>query len=227
MSTSCTVCVFAKPPRAGAVKTRLASSIGAEPAAGLASAFLRDTWRSVTRLPWARPVLAATEKAGFPPLGGRTAVWLQGEGDLGARLERVLRRALTRGWPAIAIGADSPGMPQRLVEGARLALESADAVLGPADDGGFYLLGMRTCPAGGLDRLPWSTAETFRVTHARLRALGLEVAVLEPWFDVDRPQDLARLIALIGFGGLDAPATTQELASLGLLPAGPRLRTCA
>lgn len=73
----------------------------------------------------------------------------QGEGDLGSRLENALRRALAGGKPAaIVIGTDSPDLPAELLDAARAALKDADAVLGPSADGGFYLIGLRSCPEG-------------------------------------------------------------------------------
>ncbi|MHB1845619.1 MAG: TIGR04282 family arsenosugar biosynthesis glycosyltransferase, partial [Deltaproteobacteria bacterium] len=176
------VCVFAKPPLPGRVKTRLAAEVGSEGAARLARAFLRDTLAAVRALPWAEPRLATTERAPFEAELGAPEIWLQGEGDLGRRMERVLRRALRGASAALAIGADSPGMPLALLEGAREALASADAVVGPSDDGGFYLLGLRRCPRGLLDGLPWSAPETFDRTLARLREQGLRTSLLPRWF---------------------------------------------
>ncbi len=136
---------------------------------------------------------------------------MQGEGDLGARIERVLRNALQLASLAIAIGADAPALPARLLEAARDALGRADAVIGPADDGGFYLLGLRTCPVRLLAGLPWSAPDTFARTTERLRERGLRVEVLERWFDVDRPEDLDRLRALIQRGDIHAPSTARLL----------------
>lgn len=206
------VCVFAKPPRPGQAKTRLAAGVGEVRAAELAQAFLRDTWATASQLTWARAVVATTDGAphelGLP---GHPAVWLQGEGDLGQRLERVLRRALGEADFALAIGADTPGLPERLLAQAAEALARADAVLGPTDDGGFYLLGLRTCPPALLDGLPWSVPTTFAATHARLEERGLTVRTLEPWFDVDRLEDLERLRRAMELGAIDAPATARAL----------------
>ena len=127
-----TICVFAKPPRPGRAKTRLASAVGEEGAARLARAFLEDTWDTVSGLPWANAVLASTE-ADRDALGldEDTPLWLQGEGDLGQRMERVLARALRDAPWAMALGADSPGLPPGVLERARDALAASDAVLGP------------------------------------------------------------------------------------------------
>jgi rSAM/selenodomain-associated transferase 1 len=201
------ICIFAKPPVAGRVKTRLAAALGPERAAELARAFLDDTISAVRALPWAQPALATTEivESDLPLL-------LQGEGDLGERIERVLRAALQVAPSAIAIGADAPALPRRFLEAARAALDRADAVVGPAEDGGFYLLGLRLCPEGLLAGLPWSASETFTRTVERLWARGLRVEVLERWFDVDRPEDLERLRALLRSGEIDAPRTARLLA---------------
>jgi uncharacterized protein len=211
MSSQLPICIFAKPPVAGSVKTRLAEG---ERAARLARAFLLDTCTAVRRLPWARPILATTG-----PLPSALAArldlptWPQGGGDLGARIERVLRRALEDGPRAIAIGADTPGLPRALLEAARAALDDADAAIGPTSDGGFYVLALRRCPDGLLADLPWSREDTFAATLKRLRDRGLVTKVLEPWFDVDRPADLVRLHALISGGVIVAPETEYTLTA--------------
>lgn len=207
------VCVFAKPPQAGKVKTRLAGALGDVQAAKLARAFLEDTWAVVSRLAWAEAVIATTEPADFC-LPGKPLCWLQGEGDLGQRIERVLRHALCQAEFAIAIGADTPGLPERLLEEAAAWLAEVDAVLGPSEDGGFYLLGLKRCPAGLLEELPWSEPKTFAATYARLVERGLTVRTLEPWFDVDRPEDIHRLQRLLDQQALCAPATARFLAGL-------------
>ncbi len=97
------------------------------------------------------------------------------------------------GWhphTAITIGADTPGLPRAAIERARAALVTADAAIGPTEDGGFYLLALRRCPAGLLGDLPWSQPSTFAATLARLHDRGLSTVVLDSWFDVDRPADL-------------------------------------
>lgn len=208
------ICVFAKPPRAGEAKTRLAPAVGAEGAAALARAFLADTWAMVTRLPGARPILASTGPWPEGLLPPPVEVWLQGGGDLGDRMERILRRALEVCPAAVALGADSPGLPRAYVEAAQAALVEADAVLGPSEDGGFYLLALRRLPEGGLANLPWSQPETLARTEERLRALGLSVAHGEPFFDVDVPGDLERLETELNAGRLQAPATAAALALL-------------
>lgn len=213
------VLVFAKPPRPGVAKTRLAALLGAEAAAALARAFFDDTWRTVSALAWAEPVLVTTEPEA-PEWRGRRIrrVWPQGPGDLGRRMARALDLALASSRSAIAIGTDSPGLPTAYLEAARLALESADAVLGPATDGGFYLIGLRRAPEDLLDGLPWSSVETFERTRNRLLELGLSVHVLPEWFDVDHPEDLAGLRRRLARGDIDAPSTARALAGVAPEP---------
>jgi hypothetical protein len=214
MTPEAALCVFAKPPRAGEAKTRLAPALGAEGAARLARAFIQDTWALVTQVPWAVPVLASPAPWPEGLLPGPVEVWPQGDGDLGARMERVLLRALERYPVAIALGADSPGLSAGHLEAARAALTHADAVFGPSEDGGFYLLALRRLPVGAFEKLPWSQPETLARTEERLVSLGLTVARVAPFFDVDVPEDLSRLESELASGRLRAPATEAALREL-------------
>jgi hypothetical protein len=208
------VCVFAKPPVAGQSKTRLARGVGAERAAELARAFFLDVWATVTALPWARPVLACTttDVAAFG--AGEVEVWLQGEGDLGERMARVLGRGIAEAGRAFVLGADVPGLPRAHLDAACAALEGADAVLAPTFDGGFYLLGLSRLPPGLLDGLPWSAADTRARTEERLAAAGLAIASAPAWFDVDEPADLERLRAHLAAHPEAAPRTRAALGAL-------------
>ncbi len=210
------IAVFAKPPIPGAVKTRLAASIGATAAAALAQAFFEDTWSALGRLSGVRLVLAATEPSLDAYGLSEGEVWLQGEGDLGARMERIALRALLVAPWFLALGADSPGLPGSVIEAARAALVHHDAVLGPADDGGYYLLGLRRVEPGLLEGLPWSAPDTFAATSARLSERGYSYATVQPWFDVDELGGLRRLAAELASEAVVAPRTAAALASLGL-----------
>jgi glycosyltransferase A (GT-A) superfamily protein (DUF2064 family) len=197
-------------------------------ASQLAGAFLQDCWNSVQMVPWATPVLAITEpltERWRRRLGIRDDaqnVWLQGGGDLGARLERVLRKAIAAGGTALALGADSPGLPRDRLESARHALRQAEATLGRSEDGGFYLLGLRRCPEGLLAGMTWSAPETAAQVLESLRRHGMTVAEVEPWFDVDRPDDLQRLRqALRSRQASPAPHTEALLRQLAKRPAAP------
>jgi rSAM/selenodomain-associated transferase 1 len=209
------VCVMAKAPVPGRVKTRLVPTLSDEQAAELAAAFLIDTWRIAAALPGARPLLARAGAADrFPAaLAGVDAVDQRGA-DLGARIESALVAALERGSPALVIGADLPGLPLAHLEAARAALAGADCVLGPSDDGGFYLIGANRWSPGALADLPWSRPETREATAARLESLGLVVATAPPFDDVDDPADLERLRVALRAGPDRAPATAALLARL-------------
>jgi rSAM/selenodomain-associated transferase 1 len=186
------VCIFAKPPIPGSVKTRLIPELGPDRAAELAEAFLEDTVAMVRTLPWAECIVAATktfERPYFKP----EEVWLQSEGDLGDRLEKVLRLALKRKPVVLAIGADSPGLPAAYLDSARQALATADAVLGPSTDGGFYLIGLKDCPVGVLEGIQWSHSTTLAATTHKLEQFGMKTVLIDPWFDIDSHEDLERL----------------------------------
>jgi hypothetical protein len=216
MSDLVPVCVFAKPPIEGQVKTRLAPVLGARQATALARAFFEDTWAMVCAVPWARPVLATTSED-LSPFGldaDEVEVWLQGDGELGARLERVLHRALAGSPSALIIGADLPGLPASHLASARAALTRADVVLGPASDGGFYLLGATRPITGALEGVGWSAPTTFAQTRAALHRSGCSVGEAPGWFDVDVPDDLPALKALLAARPGVAPQTRAILRSL-------------
>jgi hypothetical protein len=204
------ICIFAKPPIPGSVKTRLIPELGPERAAELAEAFLEDTVAMVRTLPWAECIIAAT-KTFARPYFKPEEVWLQSEGDLGDRLEKVLRLALKRRPIVLAIGADSPGLPAAFLESAREALTTADAVLGPSSDGGFYLIGLKDCPVGVLDGIQWSHSTTLAATTAKLEQFGMKTVLINPWFDIDSHQDLERLRRQLGADPAAAPRTASLL----------------
>lgn len=214
------VIVFAKPPRAGQAKTRLASVLGDVAAAELARAFIVDTWSLLRSIAWADPVLATTDADDpfWSELPGAT-VWAQGDGDLGDRMERALRRALETHGAAIVIGSDVPGVPAGALHQARAALKFADVVIGPSEDGGYYLIGFRgACPPGAFAGIEWSTSHTRADTKARLRSLGKAVVRVTPWFDVDEVDDLRRLRHLGDRLRRAAPETARVLDTLALAP---------
>ena len=129
-----------------------------------------DVWHTVGLCAGVRPILATTRSYGFPMHIPDGDVWLQGDGDLGARIERILTRGLLEAPAVIAIGADSPALTVAHLEAAIELLVTNDAVVGPSTDGGFYLLGLRHYPHGLLDSLPWSTAEARQAMINRLRS---------------------------------------------------------
>jgi rSAM/selenodomain-associated transferase 1 len=196
--------LFAKPAQAGRVKTRLVPPLTAEEAARLYQAFLADAaitlgsgapgweWRVFSTDPEA-------QRAAWPPDVPAPAAWHAQEGaDLGARLLAAFTRLRRDGAElSVIVGSDHPTLPRSAIERAFRALGDADLVLGPALDGGYYLIGLRE-PAPDLFRdIPWSTAGVFPRTLERAAALGLRVARTEPAVDVDRPEDLVVIRQLL------------------------------
>jgi uncharacterized protein len=216
MGSPLPVYVFAKAPVAGRVKTRLVPAVGVQGAARLASALLEDTLEALLAAGRAAPVLAVDDASAFRGRG--LPLEEQGTGDLGQRLERVLSRGLKRARAVVAVGSDTPGFPAPLLEECFTALERADAVLAPAEDGGFTLLGLRRCPPGLLQGLPWSGPDTLSSTEARLRAWGLSVVRAGRFFDVDAPADLARLRVELSEGTVQARHTQDVLRTLSIHP---------
>ncbi len=213
--TPVTICMMAKAPVAGRVKTRLARSIGDRPAARLAAALLVDSWTWIQAAgPALEPVLVLDgARRALPELHPPPCIWHQRAGSLGDRLERALRRA-ARGSEggALAIGTDTVGLPaQRLVEAARAVAEGR-AVLGPTDDGGYYVIGVPCAPPrGALHQVRWSSRHAFADTARAFDSLGWTTQRLPRAFDIDRIEDLERLREQIERGDLRAPATARAL----------------
>lgn len=203
------LCVFAKAPQVGAVKTRLGAGVGAGRAAELARAFLVDSWAMAQGVE-AEAVLVLSGEAPLPQLDPMPAIWPQGEGDLGERLERAFQRALRDAPWALAIGTDSPSLPRHFLERAVESLrDGADSIVGPCDDGGYWCLGLSRCPDGLLADLRWSTDETGALTLERLRQRGFSPVLGDRWYDVDEPADLERLAG--DLGDHRAPHTRRAL----------------
>src|SRR5205085_3096355 len=113
--------------------------------------------------------------------------------ELGARLHQVFRWTCTQGFErTIVIGSDSPHISHEIIVNAQAALDKADVVLGPADDGGYYLIAMRK-PYDVFSGIPMSTAVVTTMTIAAAQRQGLTVHLLESLFDVDELPDLLRL----------------------------------
>ena len=213
------VAVMAKAPRPGAVKTRLCPPLTPRQASALARCFLRDKIAQVRALTRASPALAyapARARAFFARVAPDFALVPQRGGDLGARLRWALGTLLDRGYPAaIAIGTDTPTLPTALLQRAvdLAASGEVDVVLGPAEDGGYYLVGVRADHPALFDGIPWSTPAVLDATLRRARAAGLRSVCLPSWFDVDTPDDLDRLRAVLIDTPRAAPATSRLLAA--------------
>lgn len=208
--------IVAKAPRPGAVKTRLCPPLTAEDAAELHRAFVADKVEQVRSVTAARGAIVYTPDEGrgfFESLAPDFVLIPQQGSDLGARLVTSFDRFFAEGHPAAAfIDSDSPTLPREFLLQALdlMASPDVDVVLGPSADGGYYLIGLRkACPAL-FTRMPWSTPRIFAETTARARQLGLRVASLPPWFDVDTGPDLERLESSLRNTPGPAPRHTRQ-----------------
>lgn len=187
--------IFMKLPVQGAVKTRLAKTIGAETAARLYRCFVSDTLAAVRRTGY--PMLVFF----YPPEArGALAAWLgegltclpQRGGDLGERMLAAFHEAFRCCSRAVLIGTDCPDLPDEIIHEAFACLKTHDAVLGPARDGGYYLIGFS--PSGLraeiFEGIAWGGAGVFHATMAVMLSRGLSVHVLPLWRDVDEYDDL-------------------------------------
>jgi len=209
--------LFGRLPEPGRTKTRLAATLGDEGAALLYAAFLDDLvarGREVTETElWIpdRPGAERTLSDRYPGL----RVCLQPEGDLGGRLAAAFARAFEDGVDyAVAVGTDHPTLPADHLRRAFRALRGAHLVLGPAEDGGYYAIGLRRVAWPGASGLfegaPWSAPGLLEWTRERAAALALCHVELPSWYDVDVPADLERLARDAAAG----TETSRALASL-------------
>jgi rSAM/selenodomain-associated transferase 1 len=198
-----TLIVIAKQPLPGRCKTRLCPPLAPAEAAGLAEAALADTLATVAATPARRHLLA---------LDGRPGRWLapgfdvlaQADGGLDARLAAAFEAA---GGPALLIGMDTPQTSVAALKRAIAALcgDGIDAVLGPAEDGGYWSIGLRRRDGAAFIGVPMSSAATGAAQRRRLAGLGLRCAELEPMRDVDTFDD-ARVVARLCPGSRFAAA---------------------
>lgn len=210
--------IFARTPEPGRVKSRLIPVLRAREAAELYEALLLDTVEVAESC--ARTVVAFTPSGGRRVLerllGGHRRFLPQGPGDLGERLSRVFDVLCAGGRPALIVGSDCPGLTADLIRTAAEQLLHADVVIGPALDGGYYLIGLRRPHPELFHDIPWSTGSVLEATTSRAREAGLEVQLLEAARDLDTPEDLYEWYAGSRSGVLSAsyPRTWRLLHAL-------------
>ncbi|MBI5461445.1 MAG: TIGR04282 family arsenosugar biosynthesis glycosyltransferase [Gammaproteobacteria bacterium] len=212
------ILVFCKPPIPGQAKTRLIPALGAQGAADLHAELVRATLARAVRselAPVELWVSAEPEHAFFQQMHAEfaCAVLTQHGDDLGARMAQALETALADAEFAVLIGTDCPALDADYLAQACAALadradrtDGADAVLGPAEDGGYVLIGLRRFDRRSGPRsdrgfdysalfadIPWGTSAVLEQTRQRLAGLGWSVRELPALWDVDRPEDLPRL----------------------------------
>ena len=219
------VVVMIKYPRPGRVKTRLAATVGEVHAVALYRCFVKDVLRTVDAVD-AQTMLSIdpwTMRADFAAWLG-SEHWFQPQvgADLGARMDDAFSRAFERGHDRVAlIGSDLPDLPENRVLEAFRALSLHEVVLGPAHDGGFYLLGWsrRAFRPGLFAAISWSVPTVLAQCREALLRNSLEPCFLEPWFDVDVEEDLRKLVR--------RDLLPQDAATRAFLESSCLLRACS
>ncbi len=222
--------IVSRLPEPGKTKTRLGRAIGHDAAATLYTAFLRDLGARMTEasqrdsfdLFWYCALPPGRSLAEFAPLvpsGGELLA--QHDGAFGERLLAGFREVAARGYERIVVlGSDSPHVPSHRMAQAFHALETHDVVIGPAQDGGYYLLGERTPLCDCFSGIEMSTPRVFEETVAHLHAAGKSIALLSQTFDVDEFADLKTLrdalAAAPSWQADPCPVTSDILAAIPL-----------
>lgn len=206
--------IFVKEPVPGQVKTRLAAEIGADAACQV---YRRCVERTLERLSVLRDeITLCVEPA---QATGRIQAWLgsacpvqpQRGATLGDRLADATHRTFIAGaHQVLVIGTDSPWLDDALVEKAFSAMERADMVVGPAADGGYYLVGLAKPAPELFHGIPWSTSQVLDQTLATARTLGMTVSLLPEGYDIDRLTDLQRWMQEDLRHGITAPLVTTR-----------------
>ena len=191
----CALAIMLKAPRPGRVKTRLASRYGARGATRIYRQLVEDTYarmRAVNGL----DVFLSVSPGRWDPLFARAPVdhmeriLVQGPGDLGARMQSLCRRLLGRYQGVILIGGDCPDLGADLVDETVSRLRRHDVVIGPAVDGGYYLIGLRRDLPGLFAGIDWGSARVLRQTLRWLDRYHVQAFLLPLLTDIDEPQDV-------------------------------------
>ncbi|MEO6892963.1 MAG: TIGR04282 family arsenosugar biosynthesis glycosyltransferase [Ktedonobacteraceae bacterium] len=214
--------IMARYPEPGKTKTRLAHTIGAVEAAQLYQAFLSDLAVRFGPSPYALHWAYTPPDVDYhrfvtslaPEHAPSMSCFPQQGADFGARLLQAFRYTYAQGFVyTILIGSDSPHISMAIIDSARAALEEADVVLGPADDGGYYLIGMHE-PHDVFSGIPMSTPVVKQMTIEQAQRQGLTVRLLETLSDVDEWPDLLRLARLLQVDRTLAPATAAYIDTI-------------
>jgi rSAM/selenodomain-associated transferase 1 len=192
------IVIFAKAPIAGSAKTRLIPALGAEGAARLAADMLAQTITEAKAANLGEPELCmspaphSADWALFRPNG--VPMTDQGPGNLGERLARATSRVIGAGERALLIGTDCPELGADRLRAAAARLTTHDAIMHPAHDGGYALLGLTRFDPSLFRDIAWSTSSVAADTIARIRALGWSLHIGETLYDIDKPEDLRRTV---------------------------------
>jgi hypothetical protein len=187
------IIIFIKNPVLGKVKTRLAASVGVEKALRIYEAMLENARLASLQIPATRyvyysdfiPTADAWETTDFIKK-------IQQGGDLGERMSNAISGTLTLHEKAVLFGGDIPGLNAGIVNAALLALEEHDFVIGPALDGGYYLIGMKKSQPAVFQGIAWSSPQVFEQTMQAIQRLGASCYCLPPLSDIDYAEDWER-----------------------------------
>ena len=210
------VVVMAKAPREGSTKTRLAAAYPARDVARLSECLLLDTLTLVQTLPRIQVAVmcpADDVSAVRACLPERTQVVGQTGLGLAGGLTSVFERFVSDFRRVVAVDSDSPHLPLSILRSAFDLLERSDLVVGPTEDGGYYLVGASAMHPGLFDPASLGTGTARDALLAHARDLGLSVAFTEPWYDIDLPEDLRRLALELRVDPARAPRTAALLGS--------------
>ncbi len=214
--------IMARYPEPGKTKTRLARALGNAETAQLYQAFLTDLARRFNGgdydLNWAYTP-AHVDYAAFvrtlaPEDSPQVHCFPQEGPDFGARLLSAFQWTYQRGFSrTVLIGSDSPHISREIIKQALVALDEADVVLGPSEDGGYYLIAMRK-PHDVFSGIPMSTDVVTQMTVASALQQGLTTSLIDQLYDIDELPDLLRLAELLAVESSYAPATAAYLATM-------------
>ena len=214
--------MFVRFPEQGQVKSRLAKDLGAEAAKNLYRCFVEDLLERFSGEGYSFRLAfhpAGKERKMREMLGDGLSYIPQAGDDLGERMKLAFLRCFSEGVRSLVlIGSDVPDLPARIVDEAFLALDEYDAVIGPAADGGYYLLGFRQDTFCGdvFKGLPWGTDTVFRKTMQIFHRVGTLVHVLPVWRDIDKYEDIKALIKNSEDTGFTNSKTMLYLKAIGL-----------
>jgi uncharacterized protein len=180
--------IFVRNLIAGKVKTRLAATMGDERALEIYKTLLNQTYQAVGRVKVSKHVFYSESIEKEP--GHPYQCHVQQGADLGQRMENAFADIFADGYSkAIIIGSDIPELDHRILQEAFNLLDRSDIVMGPACDGGYYLLGMKNMHRILFQSVPWSTSRVLEITRQRIKESGLQCRYLQRLNDIDEEQD--------------------------------------
>jgi rSAM/selenodomain-associated transferase 1 len=192
------IVIIAKEPKPGSVKTRLTPPLDPQTASKIYHNLLLDRIEQVESLKGADHFVAYYPKSSlqfFQNIISSSFSLLPQKGkDLGERLSNIFSDLFKEGYERIVImDSDSPNLPSRHISEGLRRLNEADLILGPCEDGGYYLVGLSSNMPQIFQGIPWSTSEVTKLTIEKARAMDKNISLLEKWYDVDTIEDLRRL----------------------------------